>query len=66
MTRSKEVLPPSGALAYAEDAFAACADADAVLILTDWQEFATLDLDRSIKPSATQSWSTAATSSTPR
>ncbi len=45
MSRSKEVLPPSGSLAYADDAFAACADADAVLILTDWQEFATLDLD---------------------
>ena len=31
---------------YVEDAYAAARDKDALLILTDWQEFAELDLDR--------------------
>jgi UDPglucose 6-dehydrogenase len=31
---------------YAADAYEAAADADALLILTDWQEFADLDLRR--------------------
>lgn len=44
--RARHVLPPSPVLAYAEDAYAAAADADALLILTDWKEFANLDLDR--------------------
>ena len=46
MERSKEVLPPSACLSYADSAYAAAADADAVLILTDWQEFANLDLQQ--------------------
>jgi UDPglucose 6-dehydrogenase len=46
MKRTEEVLPPSRALAYADSAYAAAEDADALLILTDWQEFATMDLDR--------------------
>jgi len=46
MERTKKVLPPSGALSYAKDAYDAASDADALLILTDWQEFSEIDLDR--------------------
>ncbi len=46
MERTKQVLPPSGTLSYAKDAYEAASEADALLILTDWQEFAELDLDR--------------------
>jgi len=46
MERTKQVLPPSGSLTYAKDAYEAASDADALLVLTDWQEFAELDLDR--------------------
>jgi UDPglucose 6-dehydrogenase len=46
MERTKQVLPPSGTLNYAKDAYEAASEADALLILTDWQEFAELDLDR--------------------
>jgi UDPglucose 6-dehydrogenase len=44
--RAKAVLPPSEKLLYAGDLYEASKDADAVLILTDWQEFATIDLAR--------------------
>ncbi len=37
---------PSPVLSYAETAYDAAADADALLILTDWKEFAELDLDK--------------------
>ena len=40
------MLPPSGKLCYAADLYAAAKDADAVLILTDWKEFAEIDLVR--------------------
>ncbi|MEI9980490.1 MAG: UDP-glucose/GDP-mannose dehydrogenase family protein [Edaphobacter sp.] len=46
INRSQEILPAVGNLSYAPDAYAAAQDADALLILTDWAEFATLDLDR--------------------
>lgn len=46
MARAESVLPPSEQLKYAVDPYAAAHDADAVLILTDWRPFATLDLDR--------------------
>ena len=46
MERSRQVLPPSPALAYADSVYAAAAEADALLILTDWAEFAELDLGR--------------------
>jgi UDPglucose 6-dehydrogenase len=46
MERAREVLPPSEKLHYAEDIYAAAKDADAVLILTDWREFAEIDLVR--------------------
>jgi UDPglucose 6-dehydrogenase len=44
MDRAKAVLPPSPKMQYAETVFEAAKDADAVLILTDWKEFATIDL----------------------
>ena len=44
MDRAKAVLPPSQKMQYAETIFDAAKDADAVLILTDWKEFATIDL----------------------
>lgn len=46
MKRTEEVLPASSNLRYAHDSYAAAADADALVILTDWAEFAALDLDR--------------------
>ncbi len=46
MERAKEVLPPSKKLHYAGDLYEAAKDADAVLILTDWKEFANIDLVR--------------------
>ena len=44
--RSKEVIPPSENMIYVDDPYAAAQDADALLILSDWQEFGELDLDR--------------------
>jgi len=44
MERAREVLPPSEKMSYATSLYAAAKDADAVLILTDWKEFANLDL----------------------
>jgi UDPglucose 6-dehydrogenase len=44
--RAKAVLPPADKLRYANDLYEAAEDADAVLILTDWKEFAEIDLPR--------------------
>ena len=44
--RAKEVLPASANMIYAGDLYEAAKDADAVVILTEWKEFATVDLDR--------------------
>jgi UDPglucose 6-dehydrogenase len=44
--RAKDVLPPSRTMSYASNVYEAAADADAVLILTDWREFARIDLAR--------------------
>lgn len=44
--RTEQLLPASKSLRYAKDAYDAAADADALLILTDWSEFAELDLKR--------------------
>lgn len=44
--RAQQELPPGPNLVYVEDAYTAAADADALLILTDWAEFARLDLKR--------------------
>ncbi len=46
MERAKEVLPPSERIRYAASIYEAAQDADAVLILTDWKEFADIDLMR--------------------
>jgi UDPglucose 6-dehydrogenase len=46
MDRARAELPPSSHMRYATDSYAAAADADALLILTDWREFAELDLDK--------------------
>ncbi len=44
--RAQFQIPPGPRLKYATDPYAAAQDADALLILSDWQEFAELDLDR--------------------
>ena len=44
--RAKEVIPPAPNMTYADDPYAAAQDADALLILNEWQEFAELDLKR--------------------
>jgi UDPglucose 6-dehydrogenase len=44
--RAREVLPASDHLSYASDLYEAATGADAVLILTDWKEFAEIDLTR--------------------
>lgn len=45
MDRAAEFLP-AGQVSYAASAYDAVNRADAMLLLTDWEEFATLDLDR--------------------
>ncbi len=42
--RARLELPPSQYMSYAGDPYEAAKDADALLILTDWKEFADLDL----------------------
>ncbi len=44
--RAKEAIPPGAEMRYVADAYAAAQDADALLILNEWQEFAQLDLKR--------------------
>jgi UDPglucose 6-dehydrogenase len=44
--RTQDILGTQPNLRYASDAYAAAQDADALLILTDWAEFSTLDLNR--------------------
>jgi len=44
--KAKAVLPPSETMKYADDIYEAAEGADALLILTDWKEFAYLDLHR--------------------
>jgi len=44
MDRARQVLPPT--VNFAADAYAAAEDVDALLILTDLEEFASLDLRR--------------------
>jgi UDPglucose 6-dehydrogenase len=46
MERAKAELPSSEKLSYASGIYEAAKDADAVLILTDWKEFAAIDLAR--------------------
>ncbi|WP_420238864.1 UDP-glucose dehydrogenase family protein [Telmatobacter bradus] len=44
--RAQSVLPASDKLRYVDNLYDAAQDADAVLILTDWKEFAGIDLTR--------------------
>ena len=46
MDRAKEVLPPSDKMSYASNLYEAAKDADALLLLTDWKEFAEIDLPK--------------------
>jgi UDPglucose 6-dehydrogenase len=46
MERAKAALPPSERLSYATGIYEAARSADAVLIMTDWREFAQIDLQR--------------------
>lgn len=46
MARTAEILPASDCMHYVEDAYAAAQGKDALLVLTDWQEFVDLDLER--------------------
>ena len=46
MQRAQAELPAGPQIQYAQDAYAAARDADALLVLTDWREFAALDLQR--------------------
>jgi UDPglucose 6-dehydrogenase len=43
MKRTKQKLPEGPNLRYVGDAYSAATNADALLILTDWSEFAALD-----------------------
>lgn len=45
MNAARNVLPASG-VTYTSSAYEACDAADALLVLTDWAEFAALDVDR--------------------
>jgi UDPglucose 6-dehydrogenase len=44
--RARALMPPTDKLHYADGIYEAAQDADALLILTDWKEFADLDLER--------------------
>lgn len=46
VARAQEELPASPSMQYADDPYQAAKEADALLILSDWQEFGELDLDR--------------------
>lgn len=44
--RAREVLPAGPQMRYTDDAYAAAQDADALLILNEWEKFAQLDLEK--------------------
>jgi UDPglucose 6-dehydrogenase len=46
MEKSRTVLPPSETMRYAEDEYDAARDAHALLVVTEWPQFARLDLER--------------------
>lgn len=46
MERAQQELPPDDSMRYAADPYSAADGADALLILTDWQGFRELDLNR--------------------
>jgi UDPglucose 6-dehydrogenase len=45
MKRAEQIIPASKQMHYANSLFNAAQDADALLVLTDWTEFAAVDLD---------------------
>ena len=49
MVQAEAALPKLQNLCFAESAYEACVDADAVLVLTEWKEFYDLDLVRITK-----------------
>lgn len=46
MKRALEIFPSSENMQYVQDPYEAAQDADALLLLTDWDEFRLLDLER--------------------
>jgi UDPglucose 6-dehydrogenase len=46
MNRAREEFPPESAITFANSPYEAAKDADAVLVLTDWEEFLALDFNR--------------------
>jgi len=46
MERAMETIPPGPQMIYVDSPYAAAQDADALVILNDWQEFGELDLKR--------------------
>ena len=46
MERAKQELAPGPRMSYVENAYQTAVDVDALLILTDWSEFAALDLKK--------------------
>lgn len=46
MERAKEVIPEGSQMQYVADVYEAATEADALLILNDWQDFAELDLPK--------------------
>lgn len=44
--RAKEAIPPAANMRYVDDPYAAAQDADALVILNEWQEFGELNLKR--------------------
>lgn len=44
--KTKQIMPETDGLSYAENPYAAADDVDALLILTDWSEFGSLDLKK--------------------
>jgi len=43
---AKEVLDENNNMLYATDSYTAASDCDALLILTEWKQFAQLDLEK--------------------
>jgi UDPglucose 6-dehydrogenase len=43
MNNARAILPPGPQIAFAADALSAAQNADALLVLTEWPEFAALD-----------------------
>lgn len=46
MARAQAEFPEDAQITFAKSAYAAATDADALLVLTEWEEFAALDLER--------------------